>query len=324
VRNRQALIVAIASLIASSVNLMPAHAQDYPNRPIKVIVPNPPGGPGDIIARVFTEKATPNVGKPFVLEYRSGASTTIGTASAAKAEPDGYTILALPSAGVGAAAIKKKLSYNLETDFTPIAGIGSVPLVLVVRAGANVKDMAEFSAAIRNGKLTVGSAGVGTIGHLTSLLLMTEIKGTATHVPFRGNPETLQNLIGGHVDFSILSVADAAPYADSRDVKLLATTADRRLAELPNVPTMGEAGLPNVNSKLWYAFMAPSRTPPDRITRLYESFAEAGKNLKADQPLQKLGFNLEIRNPDQMAKMISHELARWKKLIEVNNIPLEN
>jgi tripartite-type tricarboxylate transporter receptor subunit TctC len=324
VRNNQALVVAIASLIASSVYLMPAHAQDYPNRPIKVIIPNPPGGPGDIIARAFTEKATPNIGKPFVLEYRSGASTTIGTASAAKAEPDGYTILGLPSAGVGAAAIKKQLSYNIETDFSPIAGIGSVPLVLVVRAGLNINDMTGFSAAIRNGKLTLGSAGVGTIGHLTSLLLMNEIKGTATHVPFRGNPETLQALIGGHVDFSILSAADAAPYADSREVKLLATTADRRLADLPNVPTTGEVGLANVNSKLWYAFMAPSKTPADRVMRLYDSFEEAGKRLSAEKPLQQLGFNLEMRNPDQMAKMISQELARWKKVIEFNNIPLEN
>lgn len=303
---------------------MPARAQDYPNRPIKVIVPNPPGGPGDIVARAFTEKATPNIGKPFVLDYRSGASTTIGTGSVAKADPDGYTILALPSAGVGAAAIKKKLSYDIVTDFTPIAGIGTVPLVLVVRAGTNIKDMAEFSAAVRNGKLTVGSAGVGTIGQLTSLLLISEIKGTATHVPFRGNPEVLQNLLGGHVDFSILSVADAAPYAERPDVKLLATTADRRVTQLPNVPTMAEVGLPNVNSSLWYAFLAPNKTPADRVKRLYEAFAEAGKGLGSDQSLQKLGFNLEMRNPDQMAKMIAQEFARWRKLIADNNIPLEN
>jgi tripartite-type tricarboxylate transporter receptor subunit TctC len=271
------LVIAIACMIASGLYFMPAQAQDYPNQPIKVVIPNPPGGPGDIVTRAFADKATPSLGKPLVFEYRSGASTTIGTASVARAEPDGYTILGLPSAGVGAAAIKKQLRYNLETDFTPIAGIGSVPLVLIVRAGTNIKDIAEFSAAVRNGKLTVGSAGVGTIGHLTSLLLMTEIKGTATHIPFRGNPETLQNLIGGHVDFSILSVADAAPYADSRDVKLLATTADRRVAEFPNVPNMGEVGLPNVDAKLWYAFMAPSKTPADRVKRLYESFVEAGK-----------------------------------------------
>src|SRR4051794_14586753 len=115
-----------------------ALAQDYPNQPIKVIVPNPPGGPGDIIARAFTEKAALSLGKPFVMEYRAGASTTIGTAIAAKAEADGYTILALPSSGTGAVAIKKQLRYNLETDFSPVAGIGTVPLVIVVRAGLNI------------------------------------------------------------------------------------------------------------------------------------------------------------------------------------------
>jgi tripartite-type tricarboxylate transporter receptor subunit TctC len=323
-KNSRAFVVAIASLIVSGACLMPACAQDYPNQPIKVIIPNPPGGPGDIIARAFTEKATPMVGKPFVFDYRSGGSTTIGTAAAAKAEPDGYTILGLPSAGVGAAAIKKQLRYNLETDFSPIAGIGSVPLILVVRAGLNINDLPQFLAAVQTGKLLFGTAGVGTIGHLTSLLLMNEIKGSATHVPFRGNPETLQAVIGGHVDFSILSVADAAAYADSKEVKLLATTADRRLTDLPNVPTMTEVGLPNVNSKLWYAFLAPRNTPPDRIMRLYNAFAEAGKGLGAEKQLQNLGFNVEMRNPDELAAMIKQEFVRWKKVIEFNNIPLEN
>lgn len=323
-RNSQTLVATIAFLIASDVCLMPAYPQEYPAQPIKVIIPNPPGGPGDIIARAFTEKAAPMVGKPFVFEYRSGASTTIGTASAARAGPDGYTILGLPSAGVGAAAIRKQLRYNLETDFSPIAGIGSVPLVLIVRAGLNINDMAEFSAAVRSRKLTFGTAGVGTIGHLTSLLLLNEIEGTATHVPFRGNPETLQALIGGHVDFSILSVADAAPYVDSKEVKLLTTTASRRLTDLPNVPTTAEVGLPTFDSKLWYAFLAPSKTPPDRVMRLHDAFADAGKYLDAEKPLQKLGFTVEMRDPDQIAKMISQELARWKKVIEFNNVPLEN
>src|SRR5712671_4394270 len=146
VRNKRPLIFAIACLMAPGVCPVGAYAQDYPNQPIKLIIPNPPGGPGDIIARAFTEKAAQTVGKPFVFEYRSGASTTIGTAFAAKAEPDGYTILGLPSSGVGAAAIKKQLRYSLETDFSPIAGIGSVPLVLVARAALNIKTKADFTA----------------------------------------------------------------------------------------------------------------------------------------------------------------------------------
>ncbi|MGB6939593.1 MAG: tripartite tricarboxylate transporter substrate binding protein [Xanthobacteraceae bacterium] len=297
-RNKRALLVAIVCLMLPGAYPMGAYAQDYPNQPIKLVIPNPPGGPGDIIARAFTEKAAQTVGKPFVFEYRPGASTTIGTAFAGKAEPDGYTILGLPSSGVGATAIKKQLRYSLETDFSPIAGIGSVPLVLVVRAGLNVKTMTDFTAAVRTGKLTFGSAGVGTIGHLSALLLMNEIEGSATHVPFKGNPEVTQALLGGQVDFSILSVTDAAPYAASKDVALVATTADRRLSDLPNVPTMIELGLPHVDAKLWYACLAPSKTPADRIARLYTAFTEAGKALAAEKQLESLGFNVEMRDPD--------------------------
>ncbi len=323
-RKERAALLAIACLMSSAVSLIGAHAQDYPTQPIKVIIPNPPGGPGDIIARAFSDKAASFLGKPLVMEYRAGASTTIGTASAAKAEPDGHTILGLPSSGTGAAAIKKHLSYSLETDFAPIAGIGTVPLVLVVRSGLNIKSMPDFTAALRSGKLTFGTAGVGTIGHLSALFLMNEVEGKATHVPFKGNPEVTQALLGGHVDFSILSVADAAPYAGSKDVVLIATTADRRLVDLPNIPTMTEVGLPQVNSKLWYAFLAPSKTPADRIARLYNAFAGAGKALGSEKQLQILGFNVEMRDPTALATMIKGEIARWKKVIEVNNIPLEN
>jgi tripartite-type tricarboxylate transporter receptor subunit TctC len=316
--------LAMACWMAAAVCPIVSNAQEYPSQPIKVIVPNPPGGPGDIIARAFTDKAAGAVGKPFVMEYRAGASTTIGTASAAKADPDGYTILALPSSGTGAAAIKKQLRYSLETDFAPIAGIGTVPLVLVVRPGLNVRTMPEFTAALRSGKLTFGTAGVGTIGHLSALFLMNEAEGAATHVPFKGNPEVTQALLGSHVDFSILSVADAAPYAASKDVVLIATTADQRLGDLPNTPTMREVGLPRFNSKLWYAFLAPSKTPPDRIARLYSAFAESGKALASEKQLQSLGFNVEMRDPGALAAMIKDEIARWKKVIAINNIPLEN
>lgn len=323
-KNQRAMLFAIASVLAAGIWPDAGYAQEYPNQPVKVIIPNPPGGPGDIISRAFTEKAALTLGRPFVFEYRAGASTTIGTASVAKAEPDGYTILGLPSSGVGAVAIKKQLRYNLEADFSPIAGTGTVPLVLVVRSGLNINTMADFTAALRAGKLTFGTAGVGTIGHLSALLLMTEVEGKATHVPFKGNPEVTQALIGGHVDFSILSAADAAPYSASKEVVLLATTADRRLPDLPRTPTMTEAGLPQVNAKLWYAFLAPAKTPADRIARLHNAFAEAGKALASEKQLQSLGFNVEMRDPPALAAMIKGEIARWRRLIEVNNIPLEN
>jgi len=323
-RSSLGLTVAFAFLVASVVNPIAGYAQSYPNQPIKVIIPNPPGGPGDIIARAFTERAAQILGKPFVYDYRPGASTTIGTAFASKAEPDGYTIVGFPSAGVGAVAIKKHLPYNLEKDLRAVAGIGTVPLVLVVRAAPNLKTIDEFAAALRKGNLLFGSAGVGTIGHLTALLLMNELNGVATHVPFRGNPETLQNVIGGHVDFCIVSVADAAPFADLKEIRLMVTTADQRLTDMPGIPTTSEVGFPNVNSKLWYAFLAPSKTSGDIVTKLYNAFAEAAKDPALERQAKTLGFRIEMRDPDELAKMMKAEIARWRKVIEVNNIPLEN
>jgi tripartite-type tricarboxylate transporter receptor subunit TctC len=322
--NTRALVVGISSLIASVVSAIPAYAQDYPSRLIKVIIPNPPGGPGDIIARAFTEKASQIVGTPFVYDYRPGGSTTIGTAAAAKAEPDGYTIIGFPSAGVGAAAIKKKLPYNLETDFHPVAGLGTVPLVLVARAGLGFKSMDDFSVALRKGNLMFGSAGVGTIGYFTSLLLMNELKGTATHVPFRSTLDTLQNVMGGHVDFCFVSVADVIPFAESKEIKPLVTTASRRLTGMPDLPTTTDVGLPNVNAKFWYAFLAPSKTPAAVIARLHSAFAEAAKDPSLQKQTKNLGFEVEMRNPDEIAKVIRDEIARWKNVIEVNNIPVEN
>lgn len=323
-RKKRAAVLAIACLLAVCTAPKGGVAQDYPNQPVRVIIPNPPGGPGDIIARAFGEKAALTLGKPFVFEYRAGASTTLGTATVAKADPDGYTILGLPSSGVGAVAIKKQLRYSLETDFSPIAGIGTVPLVLVVRSGQNINTMADFTAVARAGKLMFGTAGVGTIGHLSALFLLNEVEGKATHVPFKGNPEVTQALMGGHIDFSILSAADAAPYAQSKEVVLIATTADRRLPDLPKTPTMTETGLPHVNAKLWYAFLAPAKTPADRIARLSAAFGEAGRTLGSEKQLQSLGFQVEMSGPEALANMIKDETARWKKVIALNNIPLEN
>lgn len=312
--------VCIATALMVAAPSKHAVAQDYPSQLIKVVIPNPPGGPGDVIARAFTDKAAQKLPKGFVFEYRAGASTTTGTNSVAKADPDGYTILGLPSAGLAVSVLRKKLPYNLETDLRPIVGIGSVPLVLVVRAGLKIKTIDEFKSAAQKGTLLFGSGGVGTVGHLTSMSLLNELGGKATHVPFRGNPEVMQAILGGNVDFFFGSIADALAYAESPDVVLLGTTADQRAPNLKAVPTMAEIGLPKIESKLWYAFMAPSQTPADRVKRLHDAFASVANDPDLKQQVNKLGFNVEIRGPDQLAAMMKAEAARWKQVIEINNI----
>jgi tripartite-type tricarboxylate transporter receptor subunit TctC len=297
-----------------------AQSEDYPTQVIKVIVPNPPGGPGDVIARIFSEKATNAVGRPFIFEYRPGASTTIGVQAAAIAEPDGHTILAFPSSGLGITLLRKKIPYNLETDFKPIIGLGNVPLALIVRSNLQFKSFADFEASLQKGNLFYGSGGVGTIAHLSSALLVSKLKGSATHVPFRGNPEVVQAIMGGNCDFTFASVADAAAAAGSPQLQVLAVTSDKRFPGMPDVPTMIESGHPEINAKLWYAFLAPAKVPNARILKLYNAFAEAAKDAALQKHLATLGFMVDILDGEGLSQSVREEATRWKRVIEENHI----
>ena len=246
-RNERAVLVAIACLMSPGVCPMGASAQDYPNQPIKLIIPNPPGGPGDIISRAFTEKARTDRREAIRLRISGGRKHDNRHGSCRKIRA-GRLYDPWPCLLQGSERPPSRSSSDttLKLISPPSRALEQCRWCSLSEQGSNIKTMTDFTAAVRTGKLTFGTAGVGTIGHLTALLLMNEVEGKATHVPFKGNPEVTQALLGGHVDFSILSVADAAPYAGSKDVVLIATTADRRLSDLPNTPTMTEVGLPHV------------------------------------------------------------------------------
>lgn len=299
-----------------------ARADDFPSQIIKVIIPNPPGGPGDVISRVFAEKATSLVGKQFVFDYRVGASTTIGVQAVNVAAPDGYTILGFPSSGLAVTLLRRKLPYNLETDFQPIIGLGNVPLALMVRSDLQFRSVADFEAALKKGGLFYGSGGLGTIGHLTGALMTSKVKGSATHIPFKGNPEVVQAIMGGNCDFTFSSVADAAAMMGSSQLQVLAVTSNKRFAGLPNVPTMAEAGHPDIDAKLWYAFLAPSKVPADRIQKLYNGFAAVAKDPAVQAQLATLGFIVDPLDGESLKRSMHAEAARWRQVIEENKIPL--
>ncbi len=297
-----------------------AAADNYPSQFIKVVIPNPPAGPGDVIARVFTAHATEAIGQSFVFDYRAGASTVIGTQFAARSAPDGYTILGFPSSGLAVTLLKKNIPYNLETDFRPIVGLGTVPLALVVKSSLNFTKFDDFIAALKAGKMFYGSGGVGTIAHLSGAFLASEFKGSATHVAFRGNPEAIQGILAGNTDFAMVSLADAATVRDTPQAQILAVTASSRIPSMPNAPTMIELGYPQFNMRLWYAFLAPAKTPDDRIKRLYDAFAEAGKKPELRSQLSSLGFIVDIQDPDTLVKMMKSEAKQWSQVIETNHI----
>lgn len=316
---RVASCFALAVFMAASLLTLGAAAQDFPNQPIKIVIPNPPAGPGDVIARHFADRATKILGQPLVFDYRPGASTRLGTEVVAKSKPDGYTILGFPSSGLTSTLLHKNVPYDLRGDFRPIIGLGSVPMALIVRSGLKLKTLDDFTAAARKTNLTYGSGGVGTLGHLSSAALLTELGTTGTHVPYRGNNHAMIDIVAGHLDFGFLSIADAMA-AVGADVTVLAVTSARRSKLLEAVPTIAELGRPDFDPKLWYAFLAPKQTPADRVARLYAAFAEAAKDPTMQSQLDKLGFNIEIREPDDLSKMMDAETVRWKRVIETNQI----
>lgn len=304
-------------MLAGSSN---AIADDYPNQVVKIIIPNPAGGPGDVIARLFADRAVRTFGKQFIFEYRPGASTMIGVQAVATSAPDGYTILGLPSSGLALTLVRKKLPYNLDTDFQPILGLGNVPLALIVRSSLQFKSMADFEVALKKGGLMYGSGGVGTIAHLTAALMASKLKASATHIPFKGNPEVVTAIMGDNCDFTFASVADAAAMAGSPRAQVLAVTSEKRFPGMPEVPTMAESGHPDINAKLWYAFMAPAKVPADRIAKLYSSFVEAAKDPSLQQQLSAQGFIIDPQDGKALRAAMSEESARWRQVIEENKI----
>ncbi len=317
--NRRSFTLGLAMVAASGAA---AQQGQYPNRPIKIIIPNPAGGPGDVVARAYADKAQRVLGQSFVFDYRPGASTTLGTIAVVNAEPDGYTILGFPSSGHAITLLRKDVPYNLERDLKPIAGLGSIPMALVVKGDSPIKTVSDLTAAIKVKDLNYGSGGPGTLGHLSANQFLGVIQGKATHVPFRGNPDVIQAIMSGNIDFFFASFADAVAAADK--IRVLALTSSERSPDLPQVPTMAEAGLKDFTPNLWYAFMAPAKTPDAVIAKLQEAFFQAAKDPELVSRLRVFGVNVKPLDPQGLAAMMREETARWSRIIAENQITMSN
>jgi tripartite-type tricarboxylate transporter receptor subunit TctC len=292
---------------------------DYPSRPVRIVVANPPGGVGDLITRAFGEKAGAELGQAFVVENRPGASTVIGTQSVARAEPNGYTLLNLTTSGVVQTVLQDKLPYNLERDLVPVIGIGYFPMVLAVSAASNIRSMDDLATIARSSQgLVYGSGGTGTMAHLAALSLLKELGGHGTHVPYRGNSEAIQGLLGGQIQMFFPSTLETMSLKDA--LKPLAVTSAQRFPGLPDVPTTAELGLPHLNPKLWFAFLAPANTPKSVVSRLYNAFAKVQTDEALKRRLTGYGFELEIKDSAASLAYIQEEAKRWAVVVKANNI----
>jgi tripartite-type tricarboxylate transporter receptor subunit TctC len=310
-------LTVLSAVSVGSASLASA-AETYPTRLIKMIIPNPAGGVGDLIGRVLGERVSAELGKPVVVENRAGATTMIGTQAVAQSKPDGYTILSLTASGVVVSVLKENMPYDLQRDFIPIIGVGSFPMALIVPAGSNIKSFADLVAAVKSTKgITYASGGMGTLAHLSSVRLIKEMNGTGNHVTFS---DAIQSLLGNEVQMFFASTAEALPLSAAGQVRVLAVTSEERLSTMPEVPTMKELGFAQFNPRLWYAFLAPANTPADIVSRLHDAFAKATRDPSAQERLNAIGFAVEIKDSAAVTAFMKEEAARWSKVIKDNDI----
>ena len=323
---RRTLAAAAAVAAATLVLPAPAWAQTdaaWPSKPIKWVVPFPPGGAMDVIARTLGEKAARELGQAVVVENRPGAGGNIGADYVAKQPADGYTIM-ITSIGMATnRALYPKLTYDPVRDFAPISLLAVVPNVLVVNA-ANTSDRSVKDVVARAGKepgkLTYASAGNGTSIHLAGEVFASMAGVQMTHIPYKGSGPAVTDMLGGQVDLMFDSITSARPHIQSGKLRALAVTTARRSPALPDVPTVAEAGVPGYEVSPWFAVFARTGTPPEVIARLKKVLNDAMKQPETLRKLESVGAEPIGSTPQELATHLNRELERWGKLIQQRNI----
>ena len=308
---------------AASAAVLATHAAGYPARPDAVVVPFPPGGSSDMVARVLTQKMGEKLNGTFVVENKAGATGTIGATAVKSAQPDGYTLLVSSLAVfVVNPHLQKSLPYDPSKDFDLLSVAVQAPNVLVANPKEPVNTVAELIAYLKKnpGKATFASSGAGSSDHLTAELFWQETATTGVHVPYKGGAPAIQDLIAGHVDFSFQNINAVLPMIQAGKLKVLAITSAKRSPLLPNVPTLAEAGVKNAEVYSWQAVAAPKGIPADVKKELVGAIVASLKDPAVSKQMTDLGFEIVASSPEQFAKFQQQELARWKKVIDTAHI----
>jgi tripartite-type tricarboxylate transporter receptor subunit TctC len=315
-------LLAIAAVV---FGLSAAAAQDYPSRPIRLIVPFAAGGPVDILARAIAPAMSAELKQPMIIENRAGGGGATGVDGVAKAAPDGYTIGLTGPGALVAIPFMTKVPYDVSRDIVPVARVVRVDAVILVAANSEYKTLADLLTAARtaSGKLSFGSAGAGTTTHLAGELLNMEANVKLVHVPYRGAAPASNDLLGGHIATMIPDLPGVMGLITAGSARVLAVTSPTRSVFLPEVPTTAEAGLPKVVSDGWYGLIAPAGVPAEVMSRLNTAVATALKSAAVEQQITKLSAIPAFNTPQEFAALIAEEQARWKRVIEVTGAKLE-
>jgi tripartite-type tricarboxylate transporter receptor subunit TctC len=293
-------------------------AQDYPVRPVRVVVPFSAGGPAEIIARVTTQKITEQVRQPFIIDTRGGGGGTIGVDIVAKAAPDGYTLLLHTVGHVIAPGLYRRLPYDAEKDFAPIAIANTTQLMLLVHTSVPAKSVQELIALARAKprSLNYASSGSGGISHLAAHLFQTLANIELTHVPYKGMAPGLTDVVAGQLQMVFPDPAVALPHVRAGRVNALGVTGARRVPSAPNIPTIAEAGLPGYDVPVWYGFLAPRGTPRAVIDTMHAGVAKAMASPELKERFTNEGGDATVRGPAEFSKLIGSELVKWAKVVK--------
>jgi tripartite-type tricarboxylate transporter receptor subunit TctC len=311
------LTASVCALAAFS----PAQAE-YPDKPVRLIVPFPPGGSTEPLARLLSQKLAEPLGHPVVVDNRPGAGTTIGVEIVAKSPPDGYTLLLGSISNAISAVMYSKLNFDLVRDFAPITLLATTPGVLVVHPTLPIKSVKELIALVkaRPGQIAYASSGSGTPNHLAAELFsyMTGVK--MIHVPYKGGGPSMIALLSGEAPLCFASTPTAIGYIRDGKLRALGVTTAQRAASMPAVPTISEAGVPNYEMETWYGISAPARTPKEIIARLHAETVKALAFADVKERLDNMGYLARVSTPEEYAAFTRSEIDKWAKVAKAANI----
>jgi tripartite-type tricarboxylate transporter receptor subunit TctC len=303
---------------AGLVVALPVHAQNYPVRPVRMIVPFSPGGATDVPARILAQRLSEAFGHQIVIDNRPGAGGVLGADAVAKAPPDGYTLLLTATTHVISASLYKKLPYDAISDFAPVMLIGSGPNVLAVHPSLPAKNVRELIALAkaRPGKIDYASSGNGSAQHLFGALFMSLADIRMMHIPYKGSAPATTDLIAGQVSVGFPGIALVLPHTKAGRLRALAVTSAERSKAMPDVPSIAEAGVPGYAATLWTGLLAPKGTPPEIVQKLYDEIAKLLRQPEVESAYLATGTDVTISNPEQFGRFVKVEYDKWAKVIK--------
>lgn len=322
-RSRHFCLSTVAVLLCAVAGM--ASAQPYPSRVVRIVVPLPPGGSNDVLARVAAERLAASLGQPFVVDNRPGASGSIGTEIVAKSAPDGHTLLMANTAHVINPSLLPKLPYDAIRDFAPVALMSSAHFALVVHPSVPARSVKEFIAVARArpGALTFASAGNGAPHHLAMELLKSTARVSLTHVPYKGAGQFVPALVTGEVTSVIGAINSLLPHVRAGRLRMLGMAGSRRAALLPEVPTIAEAALPGFALDNWGGLLAPAGTPRPVIERLNAEIVRTLRDPQVAERLVAQGIELIPSSPEEFQSVMKTHMAKWAKVVKAANIRLD-